>query len=81
MGIAIGIIIGLFMIQRFGTEIVGHSFSPILSLWFLANSLMGVYNIAKYEPTIFRALSPHYWCAHIYISQNAFGMLILGITL
>ena len=61
MGISVGIIICLFMIQRFGTEIVGHSFSPVLSLWFISNALIGIYNIAKYQPDIFRALSPHYW--------------------
>ncbi|KAK9799835.1 hypothetical protein WJX73_007321 [Symbiochloris irregularis] len=68
VGVSIAILVGLFMIQRFGTTIVGHSFSPILCLWFLMNSLIGIYNIAKYEPSIFRALSPQYW--FVYFLRN-----------
>ncbi|CAN4091456.1 unnamed protein product [Withania somnifera] len=33
--IAVAILIGLFMFQRFGTEKVGYTFAPILCLWFV----------------------------------------------
>ena len=61
VGVSIAILVGLFMIQRFGTTFVGYAFSPILCLWFLMNALIGIYNIAKWYPGIFRALGPQYW--------------------
>ena len=60
-GVAIAIIVVLFGIQQFGTAFVGALFSPIVSIWLLANAVLGVYNIAKWHPGIFIALSPHKW--------------------
>ena len=62
-GIAIAIIVILFGIQQFGTGFVGALFSPIVTVWLLANAVIGVYNIARYYPGIFVALGPNQWCA------------------
>ena len=43
--IAIGIIIGLFLIQRRGTAAVGAFFGPIMVVWFLALASFGVASI------------------------------------
>ncbi|XP_060181388.1 potassium transporter 5-like [Lycium barbarum] len=58
--IAVAILIFLFMFQRFGTEKVGYTFAPVLCVWFLFIAGIGIYNFAKYDPTVIRALNPKY---------------------
>ncbi|KAK6915454.1 Potassium transporter [Dillenia turbinata] len=54
------IIILLFQIQRFGTDKVGYSFSPVLTVWFLFITIIGIYNFIVYDPTVIKALNPWY---------------------
>lgn len=58
--LSVVILLALFLFQRFGTTRVSFSFSPIMVIWFASTALIGVYNIVKYYPTIFKAFSPHY---------------------
>ncbi|MCD7456621.1 hypothetical protein HAX54_032401 [Datura stramonium] len=58
--IAVAILLLLFMFQRFGTEKVGNTFAPVLCVWFIFISGIGIYNFAKYDPTVIRALNPKY---------------------
>ncbi|KAH0641200.1 hypothetical protein KY285_037786 [Solanum tuberosum] len=58
--IAVAILLLLFMFQRFGTEKVGNTFAPILCLWFIFIAGIGLYNFAKYDPTVIGALNPKY---------------------
>lgn len=46
----------LFMIQRFGIQKIGYSFSPILFTWFVLIACIGLYNITHFDPTILRAI-------------------------
>lgn len=48
----------LFSVQRFGTDKVGYSFAPIISVWFVLIAGIGMYNIAAYEIGILRAFNP-----------------------
>ncbi|KAM3248794.1 hypothetical protein P3L10_010563 [Capsicum annuum] len=48
------------MVQRFGTDKVGSSFAYVLCVWFNSIAGIGIYNIAKYDPTVFKALNPKY---------------------
>ena len=57
--IVIIIISGLFFFQRFGTQAIGKSFGPIMSVWFGMILIVGVAEIFQY-PDILKALSPHY---------------------
>jgi len=57
-GAAMAILIVLFGIQRFGTGRLGSVFGPVMFLWFLSISLMGVIQIA-HHPSVLRALDPH----------------------
>lgn len=50
----------LFALQHFGTHRVGFLFAPILLAWLVCISGVGVYNIARWNPHIVSALSPHY---------------------
>ena len=63
MIIAIVIIILLFMAQQFGTGVVGSAFSPVILIWFIFNTVIGLYNIITYRPDIFKAFGPNYWFA------------------
>src|SRR5262245_60908612 len=45
--IATGILIGLFLIQKYGTGVVGLLFGPVCALWFLSIGAVGVWNIAQ----------------------------------
>ncbi|KAK6937415.1 Potassium transporter [Dillenia turbinata] len=58
--ISIAIIVGLFMIQRFGTDKVGYTFAPIICLWFVFIGGVGAYNFFKYDPGVLKAIYPKY---------------------
>src|SRR5690349_12956984 len=48
------ILVGLFLLQRYGTESIGKMFGPVMVVWFISMSLMGVVAIAK-NPVILEA--------------------------
>ncbi|WP_035616099.1 potassium transporter Kup [Haloferula sp. BvORR071] len=56
--ICVGVLIGLFAIQRFGTGRVGVIFGPVLLLWFFVIGALGL-RMALKHPAIFGAISPH----------------------
>ncbi|XP_077229251.1 potassium transporter 5-like [Tasmannia lanceolata] len=58
--ISVVILILLFSVQRFGTDKVGHSFAPIILLWFSFISMIGLYNIFKHDVRVLRAFNPKY---------------------
>ncbi|KAH9320430.1 hypothetical protein KI387_015069, partial [Taxus chinensis] len=60
VGVSAAILILLFLVQRFGTGKVSFLFSPVTIIWFLANAIIGVYNIIKYYPAAFKAVNPYY---------------------
>ena len=57
--IVIAIISGLFFFQRFGTQMIGKLFGPIMAIWFTMLLVIGGMEIVHY-PTMIKALSPHY---------------------
>lgn len=59
IGIVIAIISALFFFQRFGTQAIGKSFGPIMTIWFGMLLITGVAQIVHF-PSIVKALSPHY---------------------
>ncbi|KAJ7517666.1 hypothetical protein O6H91_21G034200 [Diphasiastrum complanatum] len=54
------VLVGLFLLQSWGTSKVSFLFSPIMIAWFVSTPMIGAYNIHRYYPGIFKALSPHY---------------------
>lgn len=75
--ITIIIISFLFMIQRFGTEVIGRLFGPIIFLWFLMLAFLGVLNtLGNWD--ILRSLSPYYGIKLLLSEENKSGFLILG---
>jgi KUP system potassium uptake protein len=57
--ITAAIIVGLFLVQRFGTGAVGRLFGPVMGVWFAAIGAIGVSGIVAH-PGILKALSPTY---------------------
>src|SRR3984957_2280289 len=62
--ITIAILIGLFLVQRKGTDFVGNIFGPVMSVWFVAIALLGLKGIVQ-SPAILAAISPHYAIAYV----------------
>jgi KUP system potassium uptake protein len=74
--IAIVILIGLFSVQRRGTESVGSMFGPVMVVWFSVLAVLGIVQIAGH-PGILRGLAPTY--AVSFFLENPFhGFLSLG---
>ncbi len=71
--IAIGIISGLFLVQRRGTAGVGRIFGPMTTLWFVCIALLGIRGIAM-NPEVLHALNP--WHAVSFFAREGW----LGFT-
>src|ERR1700709_512628 len=74
--IVIAIITVLFVIQQFGTSLVGKAFGPIMFIWFTMMGVLGASFIAK-DPTIIRALNPYY-AFKLLTSSDYHAFIILG---
>ncbi len=81
--LTIGILVGLFSIQRFGTHVIGRVFGPVMLVWFTVLAIAGLGQVAG-DPSILRALSPHYgvefFTAHPGIAFISLGSIVLTIT-
>lgn len=73
--IVIGIIAGLFLLQSFGTQIVGKAFGPIMFLWFTMLGVLGALWITK-NPVILKAINPYY--AYQLLVNYPGGFWLLG---
>ena len=69
--ITIAILVGLFMVQRKGTEFVGSIFGPVMLVWFAAIAVLGITGIMR-SPAILAAISPHH--AVLYLSHAGPGI-------
>ncbi len=70
------ILIGLFVVQRFGSASIGLLFGPVMLLWFVALALLGLRGIVM-EPAVLAAFNPYY--AIMFFANNGMtGYLTLG---
>ncbi|MBX3039819.1 MAG: potassium transporter Kup [Bdellovibrionaceae bacterium] len=74
--LAIFIINGIFLVQRFGTGRIGTFFGPILLLWFFVLAALGLRG-AMANPEVFMAISPLY-AVQFFIENGWEGFLVLG---
>jgi KUP system potassium uptake protein len=74
--ISVGVLVGLFALQRFGTGTVGKMFGPILAVWFVVLGATGVIEILQ-QPAILAALNPLHALAFIR-HQGWHFFLVLG---
>ncbi|KAL1919211.1 uncharacterized protein VTP21DRAFT_1903 [Calcarisporiella thermophila] len=68
LGVAVVILILLFLIQPFGTSKIAVFFAPVVILWLILNFCVGIYNLVIYDYTVLQAFSP-YWC-YVWFSRN-----------
>jgi KUP system potassium uptake protein len=78
----IAILLALFMLQQFGTDLIGRFFGPIMLFWFLMLAVLGINSISKH-PEIFAALNPWYAINIFQHHHNAWwvvGAVFLCVT-
>ena len=73
----------LFVIQRFGTNLVGRLFGPVMVIWFLIIGLVGLLQL-NHDAVMLKALLPTYavgfFMNHVGVSFIALGSIVLTIT-
>ena len=75
VGIVVGIISALFFFQRFGTQLIGKFFGPIMTIWFTMLLIAGGAQILHY-PSVLKALSPQY--GYQLLANYPHGFWLLG---
>ncbi len=74
--IALGLLIALFAVQRFGTGAVGWLFGPLILIWFAAIGLLGAREVIAH-PGVLQGLSP-VWGARFLVDHGIAAFLTLG---
>src|SRR4029077_15029608 len=74
--ISLVLLVGLFLVQRRGTAVVGGLFGPVMLLWFAVLAVLGVWGIVQ-QPRILLALNPLYGIEEL-IAAPWHGFLMLG---
>jgi KUP system potassium uptake protein len=81
--ITIGIILGLFALQRRGTDKVGRLFGPIMLVWFAVLGIAGLRSLLE-TPAVLTAMSPVYGIAllatHPLMALVILGSVFLAVT-
>ena len=75
--ITLAILVGIFVIQKNGTSIVGAFFGPICLVWFITLGGLGLYHVAQDGMAIFYALSPHH-AVMFMLTHSTLGFVVLG---
>ncbi|MDB4883081.1 MAG: Low affinity potassium transport system protein kup, partial [Gemmatimonadetes bacterium] len=83
VAVTVGILLLLFMVQRFGTAKVGKAFGPITLVWFGTIGVLGLIEIAR-APRILEAINPlygaHFFREHGLIGFASLGAVFLAVT-
>jgi KUP system potassium uptake protein len=74
--ISAAILIGLFLVQRYGTHRIGSVFGWVMLAWFIAIAAAGVRYLVR-APEVLAAVSPHY-AVEFLASHGGHGFLLLG---
>jgi len=74
--ITVGILVALFLVQRFGTHRIGSVFGWVMLVWFVSIACAGVPAIIQ-EPSVLTAVNPYY-AVRFFIDHGLHGFLILG---
>jgi KUP system potassium uptake protein len=81
--IAAIVLLGLFSVQKRGTDIIGKAFGPIMIVWFTTLAVLGLRSIVQ-NPEVLVAVNPLYAIAlvqaHFALSLTIFGAVFLCVT-
>ncbi|WP_300567777.1 KUP/HAK/KT family potassium transporter [Flavobacterium sp.] len=75
--IVIGILVVLFIIQQFGTKLVGKFFAPMMIIWFGMLAVLGTIQIT-HNTDVLRAVNPYY--AYHLLNVHPEGFYVLGFV-
>ncbi|KAD1040240.1 hypothetical protein E3N88_43382 [Mikania micrantha] len=75
------ILVCLFALQHYGTHRVGFFFAPIVLVWLVCISALGLYNIIHWNPHVYQALSPYYMLKFFKKTKSKGWMSLGGILL
>jgi KUP system potassium uptake protein len=65
----------LFLVQVFGTKVVGGAFGPIMFVWFTMLGILGLSHII-YNPAVVQAINPYF--AYKLLAEHPGGFWLLG---
>jgi KUP system potassium uptake protein len=74
-----GILLALFLVQRFGTSKVGAAFGPITALWFFTIGTLGAMELVR-SPKVLLAVNPMYG-VQFFLNNQGVGFVVLGAVL
>lgn len=74
--LSVGILLALFVLQRYGSGTIGWLFGPIMLTWFLVIGLFGLLQVGR-DPSVLEALSPS-WGVRFFIAHGTYAYLMLG---
>ncbi len=81
--LTLGVLIGLFSVQRLGSERMGSVFGPVMLVWFLAIAVFGAGHVIAH-PAILWALDPVYAVRFFEVNRFlgfvALGAVVLSVT-
>ncbi|HWV16641.1 MAG TPA: potassium transporter Kup [Cellvibrio sp.] len=81
--ITLMILVGIFLVQRWGTGLVGKMFGPIVIIWFVMLAISGIAHISA-QPAILAALNPleawSFLCNRGWYVFAVVGALVLALT-
>ncbi|HEX2016942.1 MAG TPA: potassium transporter Kup [Solirubrobacteraceae bacterium] len=81
--VTVVVLVLLFAIQHFGTQVMGRLFGPVMVVWFSVLAIVGGAEVIGH-PGILRALSPTYGATflieHGPVAFVALGFVVLAIT-
>ena len=81
--ITLVILLMLFLVQKRGSASIGRYFGPVMVVWFIAISALGIFNIAD-NPRILWAINPYYALRFIFehpgITFIILGAVVLCVT-
>ncbi|MBV9337692.1 MAG: KUP/HAK/KT family potassium transporter [Solirubrobacterales bacterium] len=74
--LSVAILLGLFILQRFGSGTIGWLFGPIIFLWFVVIGVIGLNQVVN-DPAVVQGLSPT-WAIRFFVDHGAAAYLVLG---
>jgi KUP system potassium uptake protein len=74
--LSVAIIVGIFVIQQFGTHRVGGLFGPVMIVWFITIGVLGISWVVR-EPAVLGALDPRH-AVRYFMDNGWHGFPVLG---
>lgn len=75
--ITCAVLLVLFLLQRDGTDKVGFLFAPIIITWLILIAALGIHNVVRHDPSVFKSMGPHY-AIKFFLNRKKQGWTELG---